>query len=276
MRPIRSLALAFALVAPLLVPFAASRAAEDASAGDGLTARQIYDKVLANRFDAFRQEVRLVSGDRAENAQEARMNVLWKSFRDEADQPTNGVFSKSMIRYTHPFDLRFSGYLIINNADRGDDQFVYLASRRRVRRVNLRGEPVLGSDFSFEDVVPREIEDAEYVRLPDETWDGRVCQVVEIVPSAASDSAYSKMRSWIDPDRSVVLRTLYWDRDGVQVKELRAPSAEVRFYDPVWIPMHAEMRNLLSESWSRFTIDSFEPNPALDAGAFDLRRLESH
>jgi hypothetical protein len=40
--------------------------------------------------------------------------------------------------------------------------------------------------------------------------------------------------------------------------------------------MHAEMRNLVSESWSRFTIDSFEPNPKLDAGTFDPRRLESH
>lgn len=273
MRPILPLA---AVLASLLAAAWPAHAAEDAAVPDGLTGRAIYDKVLANRFASFQQDVRLVSGDRAENAQESRMSVLWKSFRGADGQPVRGVLSKTAIRYTHPFDLRFSGYLVINNADRGDDQFVYLASRRRIRRVNLRGEPVLGSDFSFEDVVPREIEDADYVRLPDESYDGRPCHVVELVPRAESDSEYSKLKSWVDRERFVVLRTQYWDRDGVQVKELLAPGAEVRFFDPVWVPMHSEMKNLVNDSWSRFTIDAFQPNPPLDDGAFDLRRLESH
>lgn len=273
MRPAPLLAVALALLLP---PPPAARADVDAAASDGLSGRAIYDKVLANRFERFRQRVRLVSGDRAENAQESRMDVVWKSFRDADGQPTRGVLSKTVIRYTHPFDLRYSGYLVINNADRGDDQFVYLASRRRVRRVNLRGEPVLGSDFSFEDVVPREIEDADYVRLPDELHDGRPCHVLELVPRAASDSEYAKLKSWIDRERWVVLRTQYWDRDGVQVKELVSPSAEVRFFEPVWMPMRSEMKNLVSDSWSRFTIEEMEPNPALDDGAFDPRRLESH
>ena len=68
----------------------------------------------------------------------------------------------------------------------------------------------------------------------------------------------------------------YWDREGVSVKEGYAPWGEVREFDGVWIPMHAEMKNLVNESWSRLLIENFEPNPTLDPGEFDVRRLESH
>ena len=285
MRSLHRLAVALALVLAAALPSAtaaadpepaAPEASGDASAGDGLSGREIYDRVLDNRFKASRENARLISGDRGGNTQESRMTVLWKSFRDEKDQATNGVFSKTVVRYTHPFDLRFSAYLVINNAERTDDQFVYLNSRRRIRRINLRGEPVMGSDFGFEDVVPREIEDAEYKRLPDEVYDGRPCYVVEILPTETSNSEYSRLRSTIDKEHPVVLRTQYWDGDGIAVKEGTAPFAEVREIEGVWVPMHAEMKNLVSESWSRLLIEDFEPNPTLDAGEFHVRRLESH
>jgi hypothetical protein len=284
MRPPHLLALAVALTVAIPgfaraadpEPVETASPSDDAPAGDGLTGRQIYDRVLDNRFRSSRENAKLISGDRGGNTQESRMTVLWKSFRDDQDEPTNGVFSKTVVRYTHPFDLRFSAYLVINNAERNDDQFVYLNSRRRIRRINLRGEPVMGSDFGFEDVIPREIEDAEYKRLPDEIYDGRSCYVVEIRPTASSNSEYSRLRSTIDKEIPVVLRTQYWDADGIAVKEGTAPFAEVREIEGIWIPMHAEMKNLVSGSWSRLLSEDFEPNPTLDAGEFDLRRLESH
>ena len=249
----------------------------DAAAADALTGRQIYDRVVNNRFHAFRQSTRLVSGDRAGNEQESRMIVLWKSFRDDRDgPPRKGVISKSLIRYTYPFDLRSSAYLIINNQGEPDDQFMYLNSRRRVQRVNLRGEPVLGSDFSFEDVVPRELEDATYQRLPDKTVDGRPSYVVEVTPLPEAKSQYSRFRSWVDRERWVVLKTLYWDESGVLVKELAAPSAEVRSFEGVWVPMRVEMKDRPNDSYTYFVIEELAPNPVIDDAAFDPHRLEQH
>ena len=248
----------------------------EAAATEGLTGHQIYDRVVHNRFKSFRQRTRLVSGDRAGNEQESRMIVLWKSFRDGDAPPPKGVISKSLIRYTHPFDLRSSAYLIINNQGEPDDQFMYLQSRRRVQRVNLRGEPVLGSDFSFEDVIPRELEDASYTRLPDETVDGRPCYVVEVTPLPETHSQYSRFRSWVDQERWVVLKTLYWDESGVLVKELAAPSAEVREFDGVWVPMRVEMRDRPNDSYTYFVIEELAPNPVIEDAAFDPHRLEQH
>ena len=272
-------AAAFTIAACLGIASLAGRDAggQDAiPAGDAPNGRQIYDRVVGNRFRAFREHVRLVSGDRGGNEQESRMLVLWKSFRDADGQPRKGVLSKSLIRYTHPFDLRFSAYLIIDRLEPPDDQFVYLPSRRRVQRVNLRGEPVLGSDFSFEDVVPREIEDDSYARLADDVVDGRPCYVVEVTPLPEAHSEYSRFRSWVDRERWVVLKTVYWDEAGVLVKELAAPSAEVREFDGVWVPMRVEMHDRPNDSYTYFVIEDLIANPDIDDNEFDPRRLESH
>ena len=79
-------------------PPAVSPSSEDAPVTDAQTGRQIYDKVLANRFRATRQNAKLISGDRSGNAMESRMTVLWKTFRDDNDKAVEGVFSKTVDR----------------------------------------------------------------------------------------------------------------------------------------------------------------------------------
>ena len=111
-RPPRSRLAALPLAAFALALLGA--ATEDAvpRPPDGRSGRDIYACVLENRFSAYVQEAKLVSGNRGESAQESRLSMTWKSFRDEQDQPRDGVLSKTLVRYEHPFDLRFSGYTI--------------------------------------------------------------------------------------------------------------------------------------------------------------------
>ena len=110
----------------------------------------------------------------------------------------------TVAEYSHPFDLRYAGYLIQMNHQRANDQFIYYPSRRRVVRVNLRGEAVYGTDFSFEDVIPREVEDFAYRRLADEAYQEVPVYVVELFPREIADSAYSKIRVFVDRKRHVV------------------------------------------------------------------------
>jgi hypothetical protein len=256
----------------------AGAALEDAppSFADGKSGRDIYACVLGNRFRAYVQDARLVSGDRGESAQESRLTMTWKSFRDEQDQPRGGVLSKTIVRYTHPFDLRFSGYLVINNVDRPNDQFVYLAASRRIRRVNLRNEAVFGTDFTFEDIVPAEIEDAEYRRLADARVDDHPVHVVEVTPRPESDSEYSRLVAYVDRERCVPLRTRYWDEKGVEVKELTVPFEAVQSFDGIHWPMKLTMRNRKLDTFTELTVDRLEPNAPLEDKEFEVRRLQSH
>jgi hypothetical protein len=268
--------------APLLalLPLAALAlgATEDTAPAptDGKSGRDIYACVLRNRFQDYVQEAKLVSGDEGESAQESRLSMTWKSFRDAEDQPRSGVLSKTLVRYEHPFDLRFSGYLVINNVDRPNDQFVYLAATRKIRRVNLRKEAVFGTDFTFEDIVPAEIEDADYRRLSDAVVDGSPLYVVEVTPKPEVDSEYSRFVVYVDRGSCVPLRTRYWDEKGVEVKELTVPPDAVREFEGIHWPMQLTMRNLKLESFTTLTVEELKPNGKLPDKDFEVRRLMSH
>jgi len=238
--------------------------------------RDIYQCVLDNRFDAYVQQSKLLSGDRGSSTQESRLRMTWSSFRDPEGEPSGGVLSKTLVKYVDPFDLRFSGYLIINNHARSNDQFVYLATSRRIRRVNLRREAIFGTDFTFEDLVPREIDDGDYRRLPDQVVQDATTYVVEIIPRAHADSDYSRFVIQVDKGTCVPLLTRYWDERGLLVKELTAPSADVKEIDGVHWPSTLTMRNVQNDTFTTLTVQELEPNPKLERTTFDLRRLESH
>jgi len=254
----------------------AEAAAPAPSPSDALSGEEIYARVLQNRLRSFSEESRLLSADRTGREQETRLRMHWKDFRDERGEPQGGVLSKAVVRYTHPTDIRFAGYLVQANAGREADQFVYYPSKRRIARVSLRNEAVHGTDFSLGDLIPRELEDATYQRQPDAEFGGLACYVVELVPRAKANSAYSKVWVYVDRERFVPLRTRYWDAAGVETKELAADPATLRQFANIWIPMRVTMRNLLLETSTTLVITDFVPNPALAETVFDLARLESH
>ncbi len=271
-----------ALAACLLLALTASSVHADAGKtqtfADGLTGRDIYDRVVANRFRAFAQDSTLVSADRSGRQQKSRFHMKWQSFRLKAGTGPHGasIVSKTLVRYSHPFDLRHAGYLILENRNRVSDQFVYYPSKRRVVRVNLRNEAVYGTDFSFEDVVPREAEDFAYRRLADAEIDGVPVYVVELFPVESARSEYSRIRVSVDRERSVVVRARYWDSADVEVKELRAPPDRIREFEGVFVPMRATMRNVLLDSSTTLVVTAIEVNPEFDVDTWNLRRLEGH
>jgi len=251
---------------------------EDATAPQQrLSGRQIYQCVLDNRFHSYVQESDLISGDRGGATQESRLRMTWSSFRRPGGEPSRaGVLSKTLVKYTEPFDLRYSGYLIINNHRRGNDQFVYLNTSRRIRRVNLRRQAVFGTDFTFEDIVPREIDGGTYQRLPDKVLQERGVYVVDVTPLEQKDSEYSRFRVHVDKQTCVPLLTKYWDDRGLAVKRLEIPSSHVKRFQGIYVPMLLTMRNLQLESYTTMKVADFQPNAKVRPTTFDLRRLESH
>lgn len=60
------------------------------------------------------------------------------------------------------------------------------------------GDPLLGSDFSFEDLMDNQFLWKNQTLLPEATCGARQCYVVKSEPSPADHSHYSSVTSWID------------------------------------------------------------------------------
>ncbi len=239
-----------------------------------LSADTIYDRVLDNRFDSSAQELRLASGDRAGRELPVRIVMLWRRYLEGTKESKLGILSRTLVRYHKPSDVRDTGYLVINKKGAPNDQFIYLPSLRRTRRLNLRTESVVGTDLSVEDIIPRELGDAAYRRVPDVVLGDTPCYVVEAIPTAESESGYSKFWIYVEGTHFVPLKTRYWDEAGVEVKVLTADPASIRKIEDIWLPVRATMRHLLHETYTRLEIGWLSPNPDLPTKFFTQRQLE--
>jgi outer membrane lipoprotein-sorting protein len=142
-----------------------------------------------------------------------------------------------------------------------------------VRRVSL-DEAIMGTDYSVEDIIPRELETSEYERTADADLDGVPCFVVEVRPKAEAGSQYSKLRSWIEKAHYVPIRTDYWDLDGNAIKRFTAPAAEIEEVEAVWLIRQGTMANLVESSSTRLEVLEIEPNAKIRDSQFSTRTLE--
>jgi hypothetical protein len=185
------------------------------------------------------------------------------------------------MKYRSPQDVRHLGYLVINKADGSEDQFVYRPSSRRVRRINLRGEAIFGTDFAFEDIIPQELENATYLRKPDSELEGTSVFVVEVTPVEEQDSEYSKFDVYVTRDHHVALRVEYWDQDGLHIKQLNADAESITPFEAeqkdglkkIWIARTQKIEHLKLDSWTRLEIEELKAEPKLKKRHFSEREL---
>ena len=69
-----------------------------------------------------------------------------------------------LIRFTYPNDIRGTGFLVWEHPSSEDERFLYLPSLGRVRRIAgaETQESFVGSDFTYEDIGGRELDDYTY------------------------------------------------------------------------------------------------------------------
>ena len=242
--------------------------------GGQLSGKEIWEKFLENRMHSAIQHQMVISKDPGGGEQTTRFWVRWKDFRDDDKKADlHGVLGKTLVKFDEPADMRHTGFLMILKENGVHDQFVYTASSRRVKRVNLRDVGVMGTDFSFDDIAYQDIEDADYARLDDEQIDGETVYVVQAVIKPEVDSSYSRTIAYIEKTHYVPLRARYWDHADVEVKEMRARLDTIREFNGVWIATDSTMHNLKRKTSSTLLVEKLDPNIAISENLFSTFRL---
>jgi hypothetical protein len=199
--------------------------------------------------------------------------VRWKDYRDKNHKPVGGIIAKTLVKFQDPEDMRETGYLMIVNADRSNEQWIWSPATAQVRRVKLRGVGILGTDYTFDDIGWKSIEDADYKRLPDEEIDGVPAYVVEVTMKPFVDSEYRTMRTWLEKQHYVPLRTLYRDANGVEMREMKAEPATIQDFDGAWIATTSTMFNLREKTSTTIYVDALDPNVHLGEQLFSTFQL---
>jgi len=107
--------------------------------------------------------------------------------------------SKAIIRFTAPAEVKGVALLVVNHPERSSDQWMWTPSIGRDRRIALqdRSTRFFGTDFSFEDLEERDVDQFDYRLTGEEAIDGVPCWRIESRPRQGKISQYSLSRVWI-------------------------------------------------------------------------------
>ena len=128
---------------------------------------------------------------------------------------------KQIIWFIEPKDDRAIAFLKIEHDNKDDEMRMWLPAFKKVRRISSKkkGDSFMGSDLSYEDLSNRELNDHNYKRLDDETWLGRDCYVLQIIPKKELKSSYNRHVSWIDKNEMTNLKEQSFDKKNKLEKE---------------------------------------------------------
>lgn len=76
---------------------------------------------------------------------------------------------KLLLKFTYPKDINGTFFLVWEHKGRDNERFLYLPALGRIRRIATRekDENFAGTDFSYEDISGRKLEDYTYKLIED-------------------------------------------------------------------------------------------------------------
>jgi hypothetical protein len=180
--------------------------------------------------------------------------------------------SKSVIRFTSPPEVKGVALLVVNHPDRASDQWMWTPAIERDRRIALqdRSTRFFGTDFSFEDLEERDVDQYDYALLGEEAVDGGLCWKIQSIPKRAKSSQYTKSILWIRKDNYAVARIDSYVKDEVVRKMV---YNDIQNIQGIWTARETIISDLRRGSVTRLALDKIEYNLPLNQERFTLQAI---
>lgn len=204
----------------------------------------------------------------ANSSVKTRIIELWSA--EGSDDLT-----KRIMVFRSPSAVKNTRFLTKENDGDDDDQWIFLPALGKVRRIaSSDGDSsFMGTEFTYDDMSSREIDDYKYKYLSDETINGYDCYVVESIPKDLSDNQYSKTTSWISKDKDIIrpIKMELFNKRGELEKILTVDELEQ--VDGYWIAKKTTMTNLLNSRSSTINNKKIEVDKKTNPAIFGKRFL---
>ncbi|MCO4793346.1 MAG: outer membrane lipoprotein-sorting protein [Bacteriovoracaceae bacterium] len=184
---------------------------------------------------------------------------------------------RSLMVFLNPKDVKGTKMLTHSHKNDDDDQWLFLPSLRRVKRISSRNKSssFMGSEFSYEDLGSQEIEKYNYKWLKDsKTKKGEALWVLQRIPK--KKSGYSKMVMYVSKKKNNPVKIDYYDRKGELLKS--AVFSKYKVYKvgkkKLYRASKIHMKNVQTKKQSIFTWKSRKLGIKHKSRDFDKRSLK--
>jgi outer membrane lipoprotein-sorting protein len=186
---------------------------------------------------------------------------------------------RTFMEFLGPQDV--SGTLFLHLSPRGDkdQQWLWTPAARRARRLAdaQRDENFMGTDLSYRDleliVRIQQWNDAESTAtlLPEESLDGKACQVVELVPKN-DEFSYSKYRLWFGKDDALLDQVDVYDADAKVFKRMR--MRDYKRIQNYATAQEAEVSNVQYDTRTKFKISNVRYDSGVPDSLFTVASIQ--
>jgi hypothetical protein len=237
-----------------------------------MTGRQIMEKQeeLQKVDSEYGEELMLIK-DIKSGSQEKR-----EARRYAKDTPEG--LGRSMFAFLSPADIAGTAVLTWEQ-ETDDDQWLYMPATKKMQRIasGSKKNYFMGTDFTYEDMEPEDIENFNYTVVKTETLsvDGEdhLCWVIESVPANSEKkkkSGYAKRMMWIDQERFVTLKVEFYDRRRRLIKTQTVYEVG-NVTGTVWRAKKTLMDNVSKSSQTLTMVTSRKVNEPMEDEVFTER-----
>ncbi len=183
---------------------------------------------------------------------------------------------KTLMFFQYPGDVKGTGFLTwdYNEIGKDDDKWLYLPAMKKTRRISgssAKKDYFMGTDFTYDDMGSRNVDEDTHTLLREESLDGHPCWVVESVSKDKRDICSRKI-SWIRKDCLVAPKIEYYDRHN-QLQRILIQS-NIKQVDSFWAAEKLDMKNVLTQHETIMTINNPQYNIPIEESAFTVAKLE--
>ncbi len=187
-----------------------------------------------------------------------------------------GEDTKTMMFFTYPGDVKGTGFLTWNYDEIGkdDDKWLYMPALKKTRRISgssSKTDYFMGTDFTYDDMGDRNIDEDDHKLLREEKCNGFDCYVVESVPKDKRE-IYSKRISWIRKDCFMGVKVEYYDKLGALHRVLNI--SDIKQVQGFWTRGKMVMENVQTKHKTVITFSDMKYELKIDSEMFNVAKLE--
>lgn len=192
----------------------------------------------------------------------------------------NGDVEKRLVRFLEPADVKGTGLLTVDYENKDDDMWLYMPALRKTRRIvsTEKAKNFMGSEFTYADMTPPNLDDFTYNPLADAEVDGESCYVIEMIPvndEVADEQGFSKRTVYSSKNDLVLRKAEYYDFYGDLLKVLTIEDVKLLDADKEkYRPMLLRMDNVQNGRASVMKVEQIQINPNIQDEYFTTRYLE--
>lgn len=187
-----------------------------------------------------------------------------------------GKDKRTIMFFEYPGDVKGTGFLTwdYDKVDKDDDKWLYLPAMKKTRRISgssAKKDYFMGSDFTYDDMGSRSVDEDTHKLIKEELIDGNKCWVIESTPKN-SDELYSKKISWIRQDCLIFIRVKYYDKMNKLHRELNI--SDIKKVNGFWVKGYLVMKNVQRKHTTEMFIKNPKFNVNIDKSLFSISNLE--